>query len=357
MPEDAAFARSSGASVASHASVSRAVSAIGRRHLRLACAAWDPVVPLERPPMDRVYRLVVCVVVSSGCWSPAAPVPTAAGVTTPANVAPAAREPRGARLVGRVMLGGSPVRDFAIALTPSFKRPTHLSGVEVHTKDGRFDTVFPASETADVIIAGPGFLRHAIAGVALPAGEITDLGVIDVVRGHTIQGRLTDEQGQPVAGAPVTIHASPAGGDGSLASLLDGDSRTTTDRDGRYEITGVGHLPMGYPPRISSVIDGRLAALDRRLPDDDATIDLVMHPVGQIGGSVTGVDPKREAIVIRSVSDPAASILAPLTADGAFHLDNVPADTYDVMLLTRTRTLLRITVIAGQAVDASFAAP
>ena len=114
---------------------------------------------------------------------------------------------------------------------------------------------------------------------------------------------------------------------------------------------------MGYPPRISSVIDGRLAALDRRLPDDDATIDLVMHPVGQIGGSVTGVDPKREAIVIRSVSDPAASILAPITADGAFHLDNVPADTYDVMLLTRTRTLLRITVIAGQAVDASFAAP
>ena len=156
--------------------------------------------------------------------------------------------------------------------------------------------------------AGEYRLEVAHASRQMPAVFEIAVGAEDLVRDldlsvSVIQGRVTDEQGEPLAG--VRVHAERASdgqgpqammisvmafagdeGGGEVVSVQDGSLgavRTTTDADGRYELRGV-------QPDVDLVVRAESSAAQpgqsevvRLGPDQTrAGVDLVLVPAGRI---------------------------------------------------------------------------
>ena len=78
----------------------------------------------------------------------------------------------------------------------------------------------------------PGFDRNLVTGVVQHGNSSVWL----MQPAHTLRGRVTDEQGQPVVGAVVKAGVYPPMGDSN------GINTATTDADGNYEITDLAAL-------------------------------------------------------------------------------------------------------------------
>ncbi len=88
---------------------------------------------------------------------------------------------------------------------------------------------------------GKNYVGRVIAGIEVPAGATgeIDVGTLDLTEGITLAGRLTDTDGDPVAG--VTVAAAPS-------DEHDGVAETTavSDRTGNYVLFGIDPEVEGY---------------------------------------------------------------------------------------------------------------
>jgi hypothetical protein len=216
-----------------------------------------------------------------------------------------------------------------------------------------------------MIIAGPGFSRRVIANQYVGADRLVDLGRIEVDPGHKVRGRVTDAHGFPLPGVDVTILETPLAistpvGDDVLGSFARGNYVSTTDSDGYYLIEGVSRSDLlGGHPTISSVVDGKVASGPRPVPNADVTIDLVLLPVGVIDGSVVGADQDtmESGVLVRSTSNADVSLVAIVSDNGTFHLENVPEAEYDVVLMGSRSPAQRVVVVHGQPAWVTLSTP
>lgn len=270
--------------------------------------------------------------------------------------------PRGTGVAGIVRINGTPVRHFGITLTDNFAYQYYTQATEVWTRTGRFVVGDVSPGTYDLIVAGRGFSRRIIAGIRIQSGQITDLKTIDVVRGKTIDGLVTDELGQPVVDVEVTIdrtvdlareHASLD----VLSQLAVGSYTSRTDAAGHYRIDDVEQHPMLGRLHVFSVSDGR-ATGPHPIPTQGARVDLVLLPTGIISGQLhRKLHSEPEVIVARSMANQEIVFYATTDELGAFSLNDVPQGDYLVAIMGGPVPAQRITVAAGRHVSVTFQMP
>lgn len=107
-----------------------------------------------------------------------------------------------------------------------FPVPTVRSGT-----DGRFRVELPASTTA-LHFDRTGFVESHAEGLELAAGAV-ELGDVRMERGRTVQGRVLDDEGTPLAGVEVRIGVEEAAG--QPATMF----AATTDVEGRFERSAI----------------------------------------------------------------------------------------------------------------------
>ncbi len=248
----------------------------------------------------------------------------------PPLAAPAAE--RETAIIGRVLLDGSPVTYFGVALAMPLA-PDILPGIlepiwgpyPLSTKDGRFRLPVAAG-TLNLVIAGPGFARAAVSNQNVEAGKTRDLGDIAVSRGHTIHGTVRDGAGAPIAGARVDLGTRDTPlGDDDLSQRTWGYLSDTTDHDGHYRIDGV---TWAFGPPCVGVAARDGAALPVEAPDADATIDLTVVPTGRIEVTVHSV--ARVAVFAKRGGPCGMMVIG--TKEQAVRTSDLPPGDYDVFM-------------------------
>ncbi len=180
---------------------------------------------------------------------------------------------------------------------------------EVKSDDeGVFDLAqLPAG---DVIVrtSSDGYIE-ATKSFRVASGETIDGVAIELRRGASIAGRVTWADGRPAAGVEVLAGFDPAalGGMGALNAMQGAEGDTTTDAEGRFEITGLGKGP--FVVRAFAAADGSkverrdpkawVARADHVQPDQRA-LELVLRAPLSISGRVA--DKRGEAVAKFRVS-------------------------------------------------------
>jgi protocatechuate 3,4-dioxygenase beta subunit len=169
--------------------------------------------------------------------------------------------------------------------------------------DGRFRFTFPKSDIRDsllnsdaqpwrrveVIAAAPGHGPAWTYAQAVAQGELTLRLVKDDV---PIRGRVRDLEGRPVAGAAVEVVRAA---DLEVYSWAGLPEKITTDKDGRFTLTGVGRgrsarLLITGPTIEFKVIDVTTPPEKDGKPAAPVTVDVVVGPTKVITGTVRALD-------------------------------------------------------------------
>jgi protocatechuate 3,4-dioxygenase beta subunit len=227
-----------------------------------------------------------------------------------------------------------PVGDFVLYCRQSEQGDGRWSSVPLdrvdRASDGGFTVPFKASGTFDLRIAPEGFTELARSRIELAPGRTTDLGTLVATEGLSLRGRVTDANGEPVAHAtveatwddPVSRHSR----------------RILTDREGRYDLTGLDDLPV----RVEASAEGFVSAvLDEILPGR-TDVDLTLHPAGGLAGRVELQDggvPDGFLIVVHVEAESSAEARESAdyprkdsfaTEGGGYRIDDVPPGRYTV---------------------------
>ena len=161
---------------------------------------------------------------------------------------------------------GRPVRDaeFVAAWDGDLRRVPVDPG-------GRFRAVVPAGRGVRCSIhAGPRRGPEPARTVLLQPGEIRDLGELALVPVRAIAGRVTDDDGAPVAAADVRVVDGPAG---------------TTDPSGAFVLTDVPAASC----RIAVAASG-FRARTLEVPAGEPTLTIVLSPAAALTGRVVAAD-------------------------------------------------------------------
>ena len=233
---------------------------------------------------------------------------------------------RGA-LAGRVRFSdGTPVRAFTVSFAKyarAYGEASFAPGHEVASPDGSFRIDELPEDAYGIEIRGANLVTRRLPGPIRVHGELTDLGVIEVTRGHERQGIVRRPDGQPAAGAHVEL-------DGGSDAML---AQQTAGPGGEFVVPAVG-------PDGALRVRAELDALSSRWQPvaADGPIEVLLA-AGQ-RGDVTGVMIDRQAPVADRrliLTNPGAGtpgttlpVVATVTCDaaGRFKFADVAAGTY-----------------------------
>lgn len=149
------------------------------------------------------------------------------------------------------------------------QRPDSVTGAE-----GRFEIADMAPGRYDLEAEAPGFATATVPGIEIPdgAGEL-DLGTLVLIPGATIEGRVVDDRGQPIAGADIRI-----------------------SQPSRMPSSILRQMAAGTPADAVSEADGRFRVTDQQ---PGGRVDLSAEKEGFVTASVAGVEaPTREPLEI-----------------------------------------------------------
>jgi beta-lactamase regulating signal transducer with metallopeptidase domain/5-hydroxyisourate hydrolase-like protein (transthyretin family) len=200
----------------------------------------------------------------------------------------------------------------------------------------------------------------------ISAGEPFDKLTITMPPAATLEGRVTDPAGKPIAGAMVWR-------DGLLSGPLEGVLSARTDQDGRYAVTDLhawdytkqkptpsadGRTSIMTGPCYFSVRHpdyGNQRPLYRRIPD---TINVTLQPAGVLEGRVvdqlTGKPAAKVGVWLQGTngSDPSADGGHTLTdQDGRYRLTSLAAAKYNAWAHAPDRASVALdsfAVVAGK---------
>jgi uncharacterized GH25 family protein len=261
--------------------------------------------------------------------------------------------PAAGAIRGRVTLGGQPLTRYGVSIAGSF--PPHV----VASAEGVFERRgLPPGKTG-VIIAAEGFATRSLRRVVVEAGEVTDLGTIEVDLGREVRGKVVDADGAAVAGATVAIgsYFHPLEDDPYVAAILR-QRRAETDADGVFVIRGVSRSRRLMLKIIADhPTHGRTHELP--LPDGDAEVVLTLRGVGSIAGTVSGA-PAGETMAVTATSDGAPVGTVHTIGGARFVLERVPPGAVSVRADSGTDPASRavvVTVEAGKVAEVSIPFP
>ncbi|MEZ4360993.1 MAG: carboxypeptidase regulatory-like domain-containing protein [Kofleriaceae bacterium] len=199
---------------------------------------------------------------------------------------------------------------------------------------GRFSISRLPAGKHTLTITGPDFATRVLDDVELEPGQSRDLGLITVVAGRTIRGRVLDGSGSPVAGAAVVatkqirgVVAGPAG------ALVADAKRTVTAEDGGFQLDGLASIALS----IGAEAPGRGKSDFTTVPagTSSLTLDLTLNPVGGLRGVVTrGGQPIGGAAVVLSAKGATSGGSGVTTGtDGTFQFTSLTPGSYGVIVM------------------------
>ncbi|MBK9090864.1 MAG: carboxypeptidase regulatory-like domain-containing protein, partial [Holophagales bacterium] len=268
---------------------------------------------------------------------------------------------RGATLSGRVLdEDGRPVAEAKVLVSlgdlgqGQFRLVSQAMasdlGAEIRSReDGTFSASrLPPGENQRLTAEHPDYEKGKVGGISLQPGETRTGAVVTLRRGLVVTGTVKDPEGNPIAGAELTISPSRVvrssrGGMRMLMAfggLLSDVPTAKSGADGRFELKGIPAGDWGLtakaPGRATEVVDPVRLVRDTR-PEP---IDIVLFPGAAIAGFVlrkTGGGAEGYAVIPRPSGKPAAVVFGsgatPTGPDGAFLLDGLKAgEVYDLQL-------------------------
>jgi protocatechuate 3,4-dioxygenase beta subunit len=205
--------------------------------------------------------------------------------------------------------------------------------------------------------------------VAVADGQ--DLAQVDIAlpRGSVITGRITDEFGEPIAGAQVEVRryqytpggqrtlTFAGGGSGFIQTDDRGEFRAYGLMPGEYVVSGTVRQPFAAQANATDATEGYAPTYYPGTPNpaeaelltlglaQETSIQLTLQAarMARISGTVTDSQgkPLRDGrVMARSASGDAVMVSrsSGVAADGAFTLTNVPAGDHYLDVVTQTRT-------------------
>ncbi|HEX4825149.1 MAG TPA: carboxypeptidase-like regulatory domain-containing protein [Candidatus Polarisedimenticolaceae bacterium] len=141
--------------------------------------------------------------------------------------------------------------------------------------DGKFLVKALEAGTFDLTLAPVDFADVTKEGLKLKSGETLDLGTLRVKESKSVSGKLTDVNGQPVAGAGV----SGLWFDGTTPHSRE----TKSAADGKFKLSGLGDDPMR---NLWVRADGFAQASREGVAPGDTAVDFVLEKTGSVIGKV-----------------------------------------------------------------------
>ena len=155
-----------------------------------------------------------------------------------------------------------------------------------HAEDGAFVLEDVPAGRWTVEAFAPGYQAGSASAVSVAEGEATDGVEVRLSKGGVVSGRVLESRsGRPILDATVRVEQS--GGEPRMGMMRiggeGGDNESSTDADGRYEISG---LAPGTWTVTASHPDWSEAATSVEIKDAPATAEIRLGRGGSIGGSV-----------------------------------------------------------------------
>jgi 5-hydroxyisourate hydrolase-like protein (transthyretin family) len=210
----------------------------------------------------------------------------------------------------------------------------------------------------EVVISADGYVSRRAGRYANRGTTYHEL-VAELARPASIEGRVTNLEGEPIAGAEVYAR-SILGIDGQEYPTPDAEP-AVTDAEGRFELHS---LPIGFVQVGCRVSSMRLARPTREICEvPGKPIELTMEGAGTVRGKVVdenGNVPAGEVYVeVRPVADAIGKWGGTIRceADGSFEVTGVPPDEYLVssnpgLLITGLDPdAIRVSIEAGKTVE------
>lgn len=199
----------------------------------------------------------------------------------------------GAVAFGRVVdADEEPVAGARVVLTPDpegslLTRLRALVNTRRYTRravsgdDGRFELADLPAGRFSLAVSASGHAAAVVAGIELPEGEReVDLGTVLLADGAAIEGRVTDGERRPIAGATVSWRTES--GNLEVGSIADGT--VTSDRDGRFRIAD---LEPGLRFDLSVQGDGFARRTVHGVePPTGEPLTVVLEPAARLAGVV-----------------------------------------------------------------------
>ena len=212
--------------------------------------------------------------------------------------------------------------------------------------EGRYRLVAPDRSTFWIQAEAPGFLprRIRIASDQVVAARAPS---VTLVRQGVLTGTVTDVAGRPVAGVQVEASLVPGSGRRSFFSPDPADSRSSSDREGRFQLAGIA--PGGHYELRANRKGYTSAAIKRRVPgssESDAGVRLVLTPVRgafgrvvdqegrPVGGATASLVPAGRRAAVRMTPAGSGDAEKPFGGrsdeEGRFEVAEVPAQSVDL---------------------------
>jgi protocatechuate 3,4-dioxygenase beta subunit len=318
--------------------------------------------------------LLLGTLISAGVIAQTAPPAGTARPGLPPRDTPAAKPATG-KVRGRVFAAdtNAPLRRAQVTLMAGQLGVRRFTTTDA---DGRYEFAEVGEGRYNVTASKGGYVtlqygqRRAFEpGRQVAIAEGQDLTQVDIAlpRGSVITGRITDEFGEPIAGAQVEVRRyqyAPsgqrrltfAGGNGFTITDDRGEFRAYGLMPGEYVVSGIVRQPMaqgnpndateGYAPTFypgtPNPAEAELLTLGLA---QEATIQLTLQAarMARISGTVSDSEgrPLREGrVMARSASGDTVMMTRGGTtgADGAFTLTNVPPGDQFIDVVTQART-------------------
>ncbi len=192
---------------------------------------------------------------------------------------------------------------------------------------GRFEFAELGAGHYDLLVGAVGFAPLRVPRIEVPAqpGSV-DLGTVLLGPGAAVEGTVVDPQGEPIAGAQVTVDAAASGQRPLAASQIGGRLGTVTDEAGFFRIEDLsegGKVPLRV--ERSGFLTETLSGVEVP-PIDPVTV--VLRPTARLTGRVVDEEgaPVARAHVIVSGGSAAGFSTDSYTRtqqDGSFELEDV----------------------------------
>jgi protocatechuate 3,4-dioxygenase beta subunit len=182
-----------------------------------------------------------------------------------------------------------------------------------------------------LLVRGTGF-APATGRVDVAAGAERDAGVILLERGRTVRGRVLGAGGRPVAGALVVAGPRVHAGASSLIHPLAADERsgvraTTSDGDGRFELTGLE--PADVVVAAEHEREGRSPAVTAA-HGVDRPVDLPLAAFASVHGTVSRSGRPSAGQVSATQRGTRLHVAFEAGEDGAYDLARLAAGEYTI---------------------------
>lgn len=230
----------------------------------------------------------------------------------------------GYSLTGRILYNGEPSVGMQVVLSPLEGERQYLDQLTDHRGGFRFGSLEAGRYRLNVIL-GQG-LRE-VRTVDLVTDEEIELSL----EGGSVVGRVIDENGQPVTGGQVALHAVEA----AQGFVPSSGISVRTDPDGRFEIDAVGEGTYRLIARAASV--GTATQTVTLNPPHSNLGDVTLERGTEVllaihGPAGTPVQALVGGIVRDAAGQPLTSVEARVGDDGLARVSGVPSEAREMFI-------------------------